>query len=428
MKKVSRYTVVCQTNYGTILFNTYSCGIIKLEENKPENLTTEDYIYKLAAKNSDYEKNLIENGFLIDGEIDELALLKSDYYYMKYQRSMVSITINTGLICNCNCVYCYEGQKHDESSRLTKKAASDIVAFIIECYPPSTIINLSFIGGEPLLCLDEIKLICAELKEKYTSISFSMTTNGLLLNEENILFVKSIIDENIQISIDGPKEYHDKKRRLKDGGGTYETLITNVKIMQSHDMHANIRTHIDDEFISSINVDDWVKNIKNDFDISKNIKFYLAPIVGLGQGKKEYDRKYMDYLLTVYRMFLANGIPIIFDYYFKPASQCAVISQNSFSIDCTGKIYKCWHDLTAENFNGNQFGDIYEGINLPKLITYIDKIDVFNEQQCKLCEYLPLCYGGCPEYKNSGYHKCTPLKYYTKEALELLLEIKGGAR
>jgi uncharacterized protein len=423
-KRISRYTIINEANFGTVLFNIYTCGLIKLDEKDSEFLAAEDYIYRLAAKNEDYEKILIDNGFLVDNEIDELALIKSDYYFMKYQKSLVSITINTGLICNCNCVYCYEGQKHDDSSRLTQKVASDIISFIIKSYPSNTRINLSFLGGEPLLCLDIIKFIYFELKENFPYVGLSLTTNGLLLNEENIVFLKDILDEDIQISIDGTKDYHDKKRQLQDGTGTYDILINNIKILQLYDMYVNIRTHIDDEFISSVNIEDWIKSIKNDLDTSKNIKFYLVAIIGLGQGKKAFDKKYMDYSLAVYRLFLDNGINILFDSYFKPASYCSTVIQNSFSIDCTGKIYKCWHDLTAKNFNGKQFGDIYQGIMLPKLITYIDMLDVFNEHECKLCKFLPLCYGGCPEYKNSGYHKCTPLKHYTREALELFMKIK----
>ena len=141
--------------------------------------------------------------------------------------------------------------------------------------------------------------------------------------------------------------------------------------------------------------------------------------------EKKLEEKHLEYSLNIYSSFIKNGINLLFDSYFRPASHCSVLSQNSFSIDSTGNIYKCWHDLTADNFNGNLFGDIYEGINLLKLVSYIGKLDVLCKNECRDCVYLPLCLGGCPEYENAGYHKCTPLKHHAKQMIEFFMKIKG---
>jgi len=427
--KVSYYTTITRTKYGLILFNTYSCGLIKIEEKDIENTTNLDerIIYSLAEKDINYKNTLIHNGFLVKSDIDEFALIKAKYYSGKYQSTTSNITINTGLICNCKCQYCYEGQIHSKISFLNEEVSRDIISFIEKNFSVNTKLNLLFIGGEPLLCINQIKYIYFNLKNKYAYVSFSIVTNGLLLNKENALFLKDVTYENIQISIDGPKYYHNKKRVDENGFGTYDNLISNVKILQSFEMPVSIRTHIDQEFMKEVDVISWVESLKKDFDLSKNIKFYLTPIVYTGKGTKIFDEEYMKYILSVYEIFVENKIPIIFDFMFKPSVFCSVVSQNSFSIDCNGKIYKCWHDLTSPDFNNHQFGDIYNGINQPKLISYINQLDVMEDTECRVCKYLPLCYGGCPEYIYAGYHKCIPLKHYSGQLLSLFMYIKGYA-
>jgi uncharacterized protein len=425
--KISYYTTINTTEYGLILFNTYSCGLIKIEEKEIKNLDSlsEEIVYKLAENNPTYRNILINNGFLIKNYINEFNLIKANYYLKKYQNTTATITINTGLICNCSCQYCYEGQIHSDTSFLTKEVAVDIVSFLKKQFSQYIKLNISFIGGEPLICLEQIKYIYFELKESFKNINLSILTNGLLLNKENALFLKKSINENIQISIDGTKQYHDKKRIAKNGISTYDILISNIKILQDLEIPINIRTHIDHEFIENININDWIESIKTNFDINKNISFYLTPIVYTGKGKKIFNKKYMGYILNVYTIFIKNKIPILFDFMFKPASFCSVDTLNGFSIDSKGTIYKCWHDLTGINFNNHQFGDIYNGIDFPKIINYINEFDVIENNECKKCKYLPLCYGGCPEYIHAGYNKCIPLKHYHNQLLSLFMNYKG---
>jgi len=77
--KTSRYTTVHMTDYGLILFNTFSCGLIKItreEVNELDPINTEIVSF-LAEKNPDYRKMLLDNGFFIKDDVDEFALVKS---------------------------------------------------------------------------------------------------------------------------------------------------------------------------------------------------------------------------------------------------------------------------------------------------------------------------------------------------------------
>jgi len=425
--KASKYNTVYKTSYGLILFNTFSCGLLKItdEEAKTLNLINEmEIVSLLAAKNPDYNKVLIDHGFLVKNDVDEFALVKSRLYRSKYGTTGAGITINTGLACNCRCTYCYEGQEHKATSLLNSEKADDIIIFIKDKFPRSTRINFSFLGGEPLLCFKEIKHIYYELKNVFEHLFLTITTNGVLINEDVAIFFKET-KASIQVSIDGLKHHHDKKRIDVKGGGTYDKIIKSVKILQNAGVPVSVRTHIDQEFMNNVNLQDWIEFIKTNFDLTKSISFYVTPVFTSGKGTEVADVKFVDNMITVYEVFIKNHIPFNFDYAFNPTGICFVANENSFSINCNGEIYKCWHDVSADNFNGRHFGNIYDGVDRAKLISYTNSIDVLEIAECRDCVYLPVCSGGCPEYVMAGTNKCTPLKHYPEKMVKLFMRYKG---
>jgi len=358
--KTSVYTTIQKTDYGMMLFNTFSCGLLKITNEevmalKSHNMET---ISLLAEKYPHYRTVLINNGFLVRKNVDEFALVKSRLYKYKYNADNASITINTGLACNCRCVYCYEGQEHDNRSILTHEKASDSVVFIKKQYSATTRLHLAFLGGEPLICFEQIKHIYSELKNSFGHVSLQLTTNGVLVNDEVAKFLREIKDVNIQVSIDGLKHHHDSKRIGSDGEGTYDRIITNVKILQDESVPISIRVHIDQEFMNNVNIKKWTDTIKTDFDLDKPISFFVIPILIPGKGTEIADKAFIDRMVFIYEAFIDSQIPFGIDSIFRPASFCFVALENCLSIDCNGEIYKCWNDLTADNFNGRHFGNI----------------------------------------------------------------------
>jgi uncharacterized protein len=424
--KTSKYNTVHKTDYGLILFNTFSCGLLKITDSEVKTLNplNADIVPLLAAKNSDYNKTLINHGFLVENDVDEFALFKSRLYRYKYSTSSASLTINTGLACNCRCVYCYEGQEHISTSIMTSEKATDIITFIKDKFPRTTRLSLSFVGGEPLLCFDVIKLIYSELVSIFDHLALHITTNGVLLDEISAMYLKET-KSNIQISIDGLKHHHDKKRTDIKGNGTYDKIITNIKILQDADIPISIRTNIDQDFMDNVDIKEWIETLKTDFDLTKKIIFYVAPVVIAGKGTKAANEIFINHMITIYEAFIENQIPFNFNNAFNPSGGCFITHENNYSINCNGDIYKCWHDVSSENFNGRHFDNIYKGINWAKLVSYTNSLDVLEDHECRNCVYLPVCSGGCPEYVVSGNSKCTPLKHYHGKMLSLFMRYKG---
>lgn len=93
-------------------------------------------------------------------------------------------------------------------------------------------VHIKWYGGEPLVNFQSISYISNILKNNYKGkqISYSIVTNGYLIDDKVIEVFRRYKLTSMQITIDGPKEIHDKTRILANGDGTFDTIIENLKI------------------------------------------------------------------------------------------------------------------------------------------------------------------------------------------------------
>jgi uncharacterized protein len=126
--------------------------------------------------------------------------------------------------CNCNCVYCYEQDKTSEYNWYdTKKLIDNILDNNKEKF------YIEFLGGEPLLNFYLIRH-CVEYIEKKTDqvVNYFITTNGTILSQEILAFVKSWKKIIVSISIDGT-EFMNSLRVFKNGYNTHMAVVLNIK-------------------------------------------------------------------------------------------------------------------------------------------------------------------------------------------------------
>lgn len=149
--------------------------------------------------------------------------------------------------CNFRCKYCvYSGdylylRKHNQKRMNFKTAvrAIDFFLNLIRSNKRTRKLNkfgIGFYGGEPLLEFELIKEVIKYTRKQISwekfgkdfEIEFRITTNGSLLKENVVDFLKEE-DVFLDISIDGPKEEHDRYRVYKNGGGTWDIIMENIK-------------------------------------------------------------------------------------------------------------------------------------------------------------------------------------------------------
>jgi uncharacterized protein len=128
------------------------------------------------------------------------------------------------------CAYCFAGtgEYSGERSLLSAETGRNAIDFLLEHSASRRNLEIDFFGGEPLMNFGVVKELVRYGRERERDcgkrIRFTITTNGLLLNDENTAFINEHMD-NVILSIDGRPEVNDRMRRTTGGGGTYGHII-----------------------------------------------------------------------------------------------------------------------------------------------------------------------------------------------------------
>ena len=124
---------------------------------------------------------------------------------------------------------------------------SKVIDFIKERSPNSSSISIKWYGGEPLIEFNKIVQITNEVKPLFENFSASIITNGYLLTPDKIEQFEELGIRQIQITLDGPEEIHNKRRPLKNGKGSFNQILRNIDYLFSvnEKIFVTIRVNID---------------------------------------------------------------------------------------------------------------------------------------------------------------------------------------
>ena len=151
-----------------------------------------------------------------------------------------------GPACNLNCEYCFYLEKQalfgsGENYRMSDAVLSAYITQYITSQPTPEV-EFVWQGGEPtLLGIDFFKRVI-ELQKPFADqkkIANSLQTNGTLLTEEWCAFLKAY-NFLVGISIDGPKDIHDRYRRNRNGHGSFEKAYAGLKLLQKYGVEYNV--------------------------------------------------------------------------------------------------------------------------------------------------------------------------------------------
>lgn len=135
--------------------------------------------------------------------------------------------------CNLGCTYCYaqQGEFGGAAKNMPLETALQSVELLFGDVAPGERVNLSFLGGEPLINRAVIRAATERATDiaraRGARVTFSITTNGTLLSEDDAAFFEQH-GFAVTISIDGVGEAHDAQRAFKGGQGSYAKIIANA--------------------------------------------------------------------------------------------------------------------------------------------------------------------------------------------------------
>ena len=203
--------------------------------------------YKLADKAAIVAKwqNRYDLNELAEA-VDEIAELeaggmlyaKDDYDPMVYQNYNLikSMCLNVAHDCNLRCAYCFasQGDFNGDRDLMPLEVGKKAFDFLVAQSKNRHNLEVDFFGGEPLMNFRVVKDLVAygrSLEKEYNKrFNFTMTTNAVLLNDENMRWIDDNMN-NVVLSLDGRKAVNDHMRKTVSGGGSFDVIIENIKKM-----------------------------------------------------------------------------------------------------------------------------------------------------------------------------------------------------
>lgn len=331
----------------------------------------------------------------------------------KTQRnSMRKFTLLVTYNCNFRCPYCYElNNLNEHKSLLISEKMCDMAFQVISQIEPNSCLQrktITLFGGEPLLEENKERIEHIVNEGKRYGFKFSAITNGYDLDKYVNLLSKDLISE-VQITIDGCKEVHDKRRLHANQVSTFDKIMSNVGLALKRGINVMLRVNVDNMNINEVKkIDAYLNDLK--MYSYKNLKVYAAYIGGESNSNPiEYNMKinlsgnydeffnlftessfkihhnYSIYKRLSYAIKNKKAIPL-------NSCHCEALHSN-YVLDPLGNIYKCLELVGNEK---NAVGKYNKGVvEWNENVKLWDSRDVNNLDSCVKCKYALLCSGGC---------------------------------
>lgn len=371
---------------------------------------------KTNELDDEFLKICLEKGYLYHDQNEETERLrqvaKRWYNIMKKQTEHFAVYIT--FACNLKCRYCFQKDtSQDKSTAMSREVVESLfraINYIHEERGAKENPHLSLFGGEPLLrrerqvkAVDEILCKCSE-----NDYNVHVVTNGVELSYYcNILSKYNV--ESIQVSLDGPKEVHDKRRIFQNGKGTFDRIVKGIDEILSKNIPVVIRVNIDGRNIR--NLPEFSQFISEKEWLDKGVKVKLSTVAqGAKECTNEPSSRLYKQVFDMYKtypetrmMSLNTRLPQIFENViqygklpFPFAQFCWATSGTSYSMDLNGDIFPCCCINACCDMIGSSYGRFHPELDLNKdILNLWHGRNVFDLPQCKDCGTALLCGGGC---------------------------------
>ena len=353
--------------------------------------------------------DLKEKGYLVDSN-EEDKLFKTEYlnFLDNREEDEIQIFYAPTYACNFTCSYCYQdgyGNEQNQDNEAVIKAFFDY----IDTEFAGRKKYITVFGGESLLpdnnTRRKIELIITEANKRDLSLAF--VTNGYSL-ESYIPLLKTASVRELQVTIDGPAEVHNRRRMLKNGSGTFEIIAAGVTAALENKIPVNLRAVIDKENLPALPElaryaveQGWTSNPLFKTQLGRNYELHYCQ----ENSKRLYDRLSM--YEDLYELIKEN--PVVMDFHRPAFSISRFLFDNGempdplydscpgckteWAFDYTGKIYSCTATVGKP---GESLGTFFPEKTLKEdaVEAWQDR-DVTSIPECRSCELRLACGGGC---------------------------------
>ena len=340
-----------------------------------------------------------------------------------------ALCLHVAHTCNLNCAYCfasqgkYEGERAVMSFEVGKRAFD----FLIENSGSRRNLEVDFFGGEPLMNFDVVKQLVAYArsveKEHGKNFRFTLTTNGLLIDDDVIDFANRECS-NVVLSLDGRKEVHDRYRVDYAGNGSFDRIVP--KFQKLVEAHGGKDYYMRGTFTHQN--PDFLRDIETMLDLGFN-ELSMEPVVCAPGDPSELTAEDMKIVMDQYEKLAElmlkrdrEGRPFTFYHYmidleggpciYKRISGCGSGTEY-MAVTPWGDLYPCHQFVGDEKF---KLGDIYKGVTNTEVQKSFADCNVYARPECRDCWARLYCSGGCAA---NAYHSTGSVKGIYKQGCEL---------
>ena len=355
-------------------------------------------------------KALEESGKLFSEDVYENLA----YDYKNNSKVIKALCLHVAHTCNLNCSYCFasQGKYQGERALMSFEVGKQAFDFLIANSGTRKNLEVDFFGGEPLMNWDVVKQLVAYArsieKEHNKNFRFTLTTNGLLIDDEIIDFLNKEMS-NVVLSLDGRKEVHDHFRKNYAGKGSYEDIVPKFKrlvekrggkdyYMRGTFTHNNVDFtndifHMADLGFTELSMEPVVCPPDDPYaltkeDLPKLFEQYEILANEMIKRKKE-GRPFTFYH---YMLDLKNG-PCIY----KRITGCGSGTEY-MAVTPWGELFPCHQFVGDPKYS---LGNIWDGIKNTAAQDEFRACNAYAKPECKDCWAKMYCSGGCAA---NAYH------------------------
>lgn len=416
--KNNGYNIVLDSNSGSV----HAVDEVAFEViDKYESRSKEEIILELCAKYPEITADDIEEIFQDIEELKKEGKLFSEDKFKDLQidikarpTQLKALCLHIAHDCNMCCKYCFagEGEYSGDRSLMSFEVGKRALDFLIEQSGSRKNLEVDFFGGEPLLNFDVVKQLVAYArsieKEKSKNFRFTLTTNGVLLNDEVMEWANKEC-YNVVLSLDGRKETNDRMRRTRNDKGTYDLILPKFQKMakERNQQGYYIRgtyTHYNTDFANDILhlADLGFEQLAMEPVVTDPKMDYALQESDIPKLKDQYDllakemckrnREGKGFTFFHYMIDLEGG-PCIY----KRISGCGV-GTDYMAVTPWGDLYPCHQFVGDEKF---LLGNVFDGVKNTDIVNEFKLCNVYSREACQDCFAKLYCSGGCSA---NAYH------------------------
>ena len=435
--KLGEYNIVLDVCSGAVhVVDEVAYDIISVFEASEKADVISQMKRKYAARDDVTDADIEECYEQVEALRDSGKLFSPDTFepmagHLKEKTSGVvkALCLHIAHTCNLNCSYCFasQGKYHGVRAVMSFEVGKRALDFLVENSESRRNLEVDFFGGEPLMNFDVVKQLVAYArsieKEKGKNFRFTLTTNGLLVNDDVIEFSNREMS-NVVLSLDGRREVHDKYRVDYAGNGSWDRIVP--KFQKFVEARGGKNYYMRGTFTHSN--PDFLEDIKQMLDLGFT-ELSMEPVVSAPGDAEELTEEDLPIVLEQYEKLAslmlerdAQGKPFTFYHYmidltggpciYKRISGCGSGTEY-MAVTPWGDLYPCHQFVGEEKF---LLGNIWDGVTNTDVQCDFASCNVYARPECRDCWARLYCSGGCAA---NAYHSTGSVRGVYKYGCEL---------